>query len=89
MFLIKTTTRFDRMLKNFIRSHPELRNRTTLIMNGLALNPEDSKFKVHSLGGVLKGAKGASINFRYRITFYLEDQYIWFLSIGSHEEAYG
>ncbi len=76
------------MIKNFIGSHPELRSRVGLVMSALSKNPSDRRFKVHKLDGILKETFGASINFKYRITFYLVENSIWFLSIGSHDEVY-
>ena len=54
----------------------------------LAKNPKDARLKVHKLTGKLAGLFAASIIHEYRVVFYLENDKIIFLAIGTHDEVY-
>lgn len=82
------TSQFERSLKFFLKKHPDLRD---IILDKLTLllkNPKDPKLKTHELKGNLKGILAASITYDYRVVFYLEDDLIYLLNIGSHDEVY-
>ena len=83
-----TTSRFDRMLIKFVRSHPDLRENTYFIMKSLVSDPFNTKLKTHSFGGRMKGSIGASITSKYRLVFLLSDKEIRFIAVGSHDEVY-
>ena len=88
MLTIKTTPRFERMLTRFVKTHPELREKTLTLMKRLAKNPRDSRNKTHGLTGTLRGCLAASISFHYRIIFVIVEDELWLLSVGSHDEVY-
>lgn len=69
MFRIETTPRFERLLSSFVKAHPDLRERTRLLIDRLAKNPGDPRNKMHALIGRLKGCYAASISWNYRIFF--------------------
>ncbi len=82
------TSQFERALKSFLKKHPDLRD---IILNKLTLplnNPKDPKLKTHELKGNLKGLLAASVNYEYRVIFYVEEDLIYLLNIGSHDEVY-
>lgn len=85
---IKTTTRFDRRLKSFVTSHPELRNKTLDLIDRLALDPFHSLNKAHMLTGTLKGIWAADINYHYRMLFLISDDAVTLVNVGSHDEVY-
>ena len=82
------TSQFERALKSFLKKHPDLRDivleKLTLLLN----NPKDPRLKTHALKGNLKGILSASITYDYRIIFYIEEDLIYLLNIGSHDEIY-
>ncbi len=88
MLRIQATARFDRLLKIFVKRHPELRNVALGAMESLARNPHAQKNKTHTLHGALSGTYAASLTYSYRIVFELSDDAIIFLSIGSHDDVY-
>ena len=46
----------------------------------------DQRLKTHKLTGKLKGHSAFSINYSYRIIFFIEDtDEAWFLSVGTHD----
>jgi len=85
---IKTTPRFDRRLKAFVKSHPELREKTAELIDRIALNPFHPRNKTHMLSGPLKGVWAADINYHYRILFLLSDDAAELVNVGSHDEVY-
>ncbi len=89
MFRVETTARFERLLSDFARTHPDLRERIILLIERLRKNPTDPRNKTHALAGNLRGCYAASINWSYRIVFYLEGDALWLISIDSHDEVYG
>jgi len=86
--LLKTTSRFDRRLKAFVKYHPELRAKTLELIDRLALDPFHSLNKTHMLSGTLKGVWASDINYYYRILFLLSDDAIKLVNVGSHDEVY-
>ena len=85
---IKTTPRFDRRLKSFVKSHPELRGKALELIDRLALDPFHSQNKTHMLSGTLKGVWASDINYHYRILFLLSDDAVTLVNVGSHDEVY-
>lgn len=88
MLRLETTPRFDRRLVTFIKSHPDLRERTRELIDRLAENPFDPRNKTHKLSGRLRAFWGARITWGYRIMFLLSDEAMTLINIGSHDEVY-
>jgi len=88
MLHLETTPRFDRRLVVFIKAHPDLRERTRVLIDRLAASPFDPRNKVHKLGGKLRAFWGANITWSYRITFLLEKERIVLINVGPHDEVY-
>lgn len=80
--------RFEKKLRGFIKKHPEL---TEIIKQKLLIlqeNPRDPRLKIHKLTGKLKSLFAVSITYEYRVIFDLEDDSIFLLAIGTHDEVY-
>ncbi|HCB35314.1 MAG: hypothetical protein A2W52_00440 [Candidatus Taylorbacteria bacterium RIFCSPHIGHO2_02_49_25] len=88
MLRIETTPRFERRLIAFLKSHPDLRERTRALIDRLAENPFDPHNKTHKLSGKLKEFWGVEIAWSYRIVFLLTDESVTLINIGSHDEVY-
>jgi mRNA-degrading endonuclease YafQ of YafQ-DinJ toxin-antitoxin module len=88
MFQLVFPKRFKRSLKVFLEKHPELQEAWQTRLAILQKNPRDPLLKAHKLTGKLKGYLAARITFEYRVVFYLEDNKIYLLAIGTHEEVY-
>lgn len=88
MLRIETTPRFERRLTAFLKSHPDLRERTQTLIDRIAANPFDPRNKTHKLSGKLKEFWGADITWSYRVVFLLNDECIMLVNVGSHDEVY-
>lgn len=90
MFKIVTTNLFLRRLRKFLKKHPELRERFTQVVDGLAVDPFDPRLRYHQLSGRLHGLQAVSLTDSYRLVFtvIITEQEIILLDIGSHDEVY-
>lgn len=88
MLKLIPSKRFERNLKVFIKKHPELTPEIKERLEQLQKNPRNPRLKVHRLTGKLKGLLGASLTYEYRLVFYLEDDAIYLITIGTHDEVY-
>ena len=88
MRVLVVTPHYERKLKHFLLTHPELEKKVTSVLSALVVNPFDSSLRTHKLSGRLNMCYGASINYRYRIVFGLDDKNVILLNIGSHDEVY-
>ena len=82
------SNRFQKQLKNFLQKHPELRDvfREKLVI--LQKNPSDKRLKFHKLTGKLKDFFAVSITYEYRIVFCFDNDSMFLLAIGAHDEVY-
>ena len=88
---LKTTKTYERRLKKFIKSHPEMRRQYLNTLSLLELNPTHPSLRLHKLQGALKSYHSVSINIKYRIVLHLiirEDEII-LIDIGSYDYLYG
>ncbi len=79
---------YRRAYKSFVKKHPELVLEISTRLELLQIDPHNSKLKTHYLTGRLKGLLSFSISYDYRIVFKLDDDKIYLLNIGSHDEVY-
>ena len=79
-----------RSAKKFLRKHPDLRGRFTILIDGLRDDPFQPHLKLHSLGGKLEGIFAVSITHSYQLTLTLKitEKEIILLDIGSHDDVY-
>ena len=83
-----TTSRFDRRLVVFLKSHPDLSEHVKVTLDRIISNPFDQGLRTHMLSGALKECFASNIAHKYRIIFLLNDEEIRFVDIGSHDEVY-
>lgn len=88
MMKIFTTPRFEKRLKIFIESHPDLTNTVQKRMKEIAKNPFSATLKTHKLTGYLKDCFGSKITFGSRIIFTINNEELCFIDIGSHDQVY-
>ncbi|MCX6719227.1 MAG: type II toxin-antitoxin system mRNA interferase toxin, RelE/StbE family [Candidatus Taylorbacteria bacterium] len=88
MWRVDTTPKFDRQLIDFVKSHPDLRDKTRDLIDRLSKNPFDRQGKIHKLSGKLNGMHAVSINWNYRLVYIIGLKSITFINIGSHDEVY-
>ncbi|MEW6042139.1 MAG: type II toxin-antitoxin system YafQ family toxin [Elusimicrobiota bacterium] len=88
MYKIYITKTFDRRIKQFLRSHPELENEIKQKLDLLIRNPFDPQLRTHKLSGRLKNEFAFRLTYEYRIFFVLVGFNIYLTNIGSHDEIY-
>lgn len=85
---IARTSKFDRRLVVFVRSHPDLSDRVQEIIDKIIKNPFDRSLKTHKLSGSLRECFGANITYGYRIIFTVNGEELCFVDIGPHDKVY-
>jgi proteic killer suppression protein len=85
------THSYEKRAKKFIKKHPELFSQYEKTLKLLEINPSHPSLKLHRLEGKLSDLYSVSINISYRITleFYIFDDEIILINVGSHNEVYG
>ena len=83
-----TTTKFDRRLVVFVRSHLDLSEHVQVVIDKIIKNPFDKSLKTHKLSGQLSNCFASNITHVYRIVFTLNEKELCFIDIGSHDEVY-
>ncbi len=84
------TDSYIKRAKKFIKKHPELTSQYEKTLKLLELNPNHPSLRLHKLHGKLSELYSVSINISYRISidFFIEDNKIIPVDIGSHDEVY-
>lgn len=85
---IFTTPRFEKRLKVFVNSNPDLSKIVRKKMKEIARNPFSLNLRTHKLSGLLKDCFASGITYNYRITFIIAENELCFIDIGSHDEVY-
>ncbi len=85
------THSYEKRAKKFIKKHPELSSQYEKTLKLLEINPSHPSLRLHKLEGKLSDLYSVSINISYRISleFYISDDEIILLNVGSHNEVYG
>lgn len=90
MFAIITTQYFLRRVGKFLRTHPDLRDRFSRVVDDMKADPFAPHLNYHHLNGDMKGLQAISLTYEYRIilTVMVTEKEIILLDIGSHDEVY-
>jgi len=78
----------ERKLRRFIKRHPELKTRADRVINLLRENPVNQSVGAHKLSGRLRLYWAADVTFHYRIVYSFDDETLYLLNIGTHDETY-
>jgi len=84
---VLTTPRFERRLRSFLDSHPDLEAEVADVMHHVAADTV-AGLRVHPLKGVLKGCRAAKISYEYRVVFVSKRGSVCFVDIGTHDDVY-
>lgn len=84
---VLTTPRFERRLRSFLDSHPDLETEVADVMHRIATN-DTAGLRAHVLKGILKGCRAAKISYEYRVVFVLKRDTVCFVDIGTHDDVY-
>lgn len=85
---LSPSKKFNKKLLSFLKTHPGLEKNVVSVLNTLCKDIFNPKLKTHKLSGNLGVFYGASINYTYRIVFYFDEEYVYLVNIGDHEEVY-
>lgn len=80
--------RFHRKLNSFIKKHPHLRKKLEQIFHKLLADSFAPNLQTHKLSGKLKMFYGCSVDYDYRLVFGLDNDNVYLLNLGTHDEVY-
>ncbi len=89
-WIVDTTSHFERQVAKFRRQHPDLRHRLADTLRDLAVDPHQSRLRLHALSGELAGYHAARVTYGHRIVLILRvtEHTIVLHDIGSHDDVY-
>jgi len=89
MYKLEWTPAFIKTAKRFAKQHPELKQKTAIVLLALEQDPFQPSLKLHGLGGKLKGLHVVSVTYSYRITLTLKisEHVITLLSIDDQDDV--
>jgi addiction module RelE/StbE family toxin len=81
---------YIRRARKFLNKHPDILKQYQKTLELLELNPIHPSLRLHKLQGRMRGLSSVSINIRYRIViqFYIEEDEIILVNIGTHNDLY-
>jgi addiction module RelE/StbE family toxin len=85
---------FSRAFKRLVRQNPQLRSPVENTLKQLVQDPFHPSLRTHKLKGDLSGRWSCSIDYSNRIVFQfvknssLDEEEIFLLALGSHDEVY-
>ena len=89
-YRIDYTHSFEKKLIRFLKKHKDIvpKYKKTILL--LEANPFHPSLRLHKLAGKLEALHSVSLDIQYRITieFYIQDERIVPVSIGTHDEVY-
>jgi len=87
---IEYTQRYEKKLFKFLKKHRDIVERYKKTIQLMEADPFHPSLRLHPLQGKLKDLHSVSIDMQYRISieFYIEDNRIIPVNIGTHDEVY-
>ncbi len=87
---IEYTDRYNKKLFKFLKKHTSIIERYKKSILLMEADPFHPSLRLHPLKGKLKELHSVSIDMQYRISieFYIEDNKIIPVNIGTHDEVY-
>ncbi len=84
------TDSYNKKAAAFLKKHPDLLSQYEKTLKLMELNPGHPSLKLHKLKGKHADLYAVSININYRISllFFLQDDAIVPVNVGSHDEIY-
>jgi mRNA-degrading endonuclease YafQ of YafQ-DinJ toxin-antitoxin module len=79
---------FSRQLKKIIKNNEELEHKVFTVLDILKIDIFEPSLFTHRLSGPLKKYYSARITFTLRVLFYFDDDYIYLIDIGDHDNVY-
>lgn len=87
---IEYTEKYEKKLFKFLKKHKDIVERYKKTILLMEADPFHPSLRIHPLKGKLKDLHSISIDMQYRISieFYIEDNLIIPVNIGTHDEVY-
>jgi mRNA-degrading endonuclease YafQ of YafQ-DinJ toxin-antitoxin module len=87
---IEYTERYEKKLFKFLKRHKDIVERYKKTISLMEADPFHPSLRLHPLKGKLKDLHSVSIDMQYRISieFYVENNRIIPVNIGTHDEVY-
>ena len=87
---IEYTEQYEKRVYKFLKKHKDIVERYKKTIQLMELDPFHSSLRLHALKGKLKDLHSVSIDMEYRISieFYVKDNRIIPVNIGTHDEVY-
>lgn len=80
---------FLRILKKWLKKHPNLRERFQQKIDLFSQDPFNPSLRTHALSGNLEGCWSLSVNYEYRLIFkFISENRVLLIDLGSHDEVY-
>ena len=81
---------YAKRLIKFLKKHKDITPKYVKVIRLLEADPFHPSLRLHKLSGKLSMLHSVSIDMQYRITieFYMEDEKIIFVNIGTHDGVY-
>jgi len=89
-YKIEYTQQYEKKLFKFLKKHRDIVERYKKTIRLMELNPYHPSLRLHKLQGRLSNLHSVSIDMQYRISieFYIEDDHIVPINIGTHDDVY-
>ena len=87
---IEYTQQYEKRLIKFLKKHKDIVERYKKTIQLMELDPFHPSLRLHDLKGKLSELHSVSIDMQYRISieFYVKDNKIIPINIGTHDEVY-
>ena len=86
------TSRFNRALKGWLKSHPDAADAVAAALDALAADAHAPHLRTHKLRGQLAGQWACTVSFDCRIVFRIETtadgEEVVLLAVGTHDDVY-
>jgi len=89
-YKIEITETYTKRLLKFLKKHKDITPKYKKVIRLLEVDPFHPSLRLHKLSGKLESLHSVSIDMQYRITieFYIEDEKIIPVNIGTHDGVY-
>ena len=90
-YKIEITQTYSKKVLKFLKKHKDITPKYKKVIRLLEADPFHPSLRLHKLSGKLNILHSVSIDMQYRITieFYIEDEKIIPVNIGTHDSVYG
>ena len=89
-YKIEITEAYTKKVIKFLKRHKDITSKYKKVLLLLEADPFHPSLRLHKLSGKLEILHSVSIDMQYRVTieFYIEDEKIIPINIGTHDEEY-